>query len=119
MGVVRPGKPFIEGHGDASLTMTCPPPAPPASIRGGRVATAAWLLHWSAAASAQSGNETSVRLNGVPVIRVTADGETSDTARASQIERRLGRLASPSPGNELKVIEVVPLSSGRIGGLLF
>jgi len=92
VGVARPRKPFIEGHGDANLTMTCPPAAP-ASIRGFRVATVAWLLLWSAAATAQSGNEASVRLNGVPVIRVTADGETSATARASQIERRLERLA--------------------------
>jgi small conductance mechanosensitive channel len=37
--------------------------------------------------------EASVRLNGVPVIQVTASGSESATARAARIERRLQRLA--------------------------
>lgn len=41
----------------------------------------------------QSAGEASVRLNGVPVIQVTASGSESATARAARIERRLERLA--------------------------
>jgi small conductance mechanosensitive channel len=51
------------------------------------------LVISASAAYGQSGGEASVRLNGVPVIRVTASGDETATSRASRIERRLERLA--------------------------
>lgn len=51
------------------------------------------LLLSSSVAHGQSVGEASVRLNGVPVIEVTASGNESATARAARIERRLERLA--------------------------
>lgn len=63
-----------------------------------RDTTAGWaigivLVFSAPVAHGQSGGEASVRLNGVPVIQVTASGRESATARAARIERRLERLA--------------------------
>jgi hypothetical protein len=60
--------------------------------------TAGWaictaLVISASVAHGQSAGEASVRLNGVPVIQVTASGSESATARAARIERRLERLA--------------------------
>lgn len=60
--------------------------------------TAGWtigivLVISTSVAHGQSAGEASVRLNGVPVIQVTASGNESATARAARIERRLERLA--------------------------
>ncbi len=60
--------------------------------------TAGWaigivLVLSTSAAHGQSAGEASVRLNGVPVIQVTASGNESATARAARIERRLERLS--------------------------
>lgn len=68
-----------------------------------RDTTAGWaigivLVISAPVAHGQSGGEASVRLNGVPVIQVTASGDESATARAARIERRLERLADR--GNE-------------------
>jgi len=51
------------------------------------------LVISASVAHGQTGGEASVRLNGVPVIQVTASGNESATARAARIERRLERLA--------------------------
>jgi len=51
------------------------------------------LVVSASVAHGQSAGEASVRLNGVPVIQVTASGDESATARAARIERRLERLA--------------------------
>jgi hypothetical protein len=51
------------------------------------------LVLGASVAHAQTGGEASVRLNGVPVIRVMASAGESATARAAGIERRLERLA--------------------------
>jgi hypothetical protein len=63
-----------------------------------RERTAGWaigtvLVISASVAHGQSAGEASVRLNGVPVIQVTASGNESSTARAARIERRLERLA--------------------------
>ena len=51
------------------------------------------LVMSASVARGQSTGEASVRLNGVPVIQVTASGDESAMARAARIERRLERLA--------------------------
>ena len=51
------------------------------------------MVFSASVAHGQTGGEASVRLNGSPVIQVTASGDESATARASRIERRLERLA--------------------------
>jgi small conductance mechanosensitive channel len=56
-------------------------------------AIGAVLVSSASVAHGQSTGEASVRLNGVPVIQVTASGDESATARAARIERRLERLA--------------------------
>jgi len=56
-------------------------------------AIGAVLVISASVAHGQSAGEASVRLNGVPVIQVTASGNESATARAARIERRLERLA--------------------------
>ena len=61
--------------------------------RTARWAIAIVLVVSASAAHGQSAGEAAVRLNGVPVIQVTASGNESATARAARIERRLERLA--------------------------
>lgn len=51
------------------------------------------VLALSASVAYGQTGEAPVRLNGVPVIQVTASGSESATARAARIERRLQRLA--------------------------
>lgn len=57
-------------------------------------------------AGAQVDDEASIRLNGVPVIRVTAAGDESARVRAARIERRLRRLVADD--RALPAIAVVP-----------
>lgn len=64
-----------------------------------------WTLSVSMA-GAQVDGEASVRLNGVPVIRVTTVGDESASVRAARIERRLQRLVAGD--RALPAIAVVP-----------
>ena len=75
----------------------------------------AWTRYWAAAllwtlsvsmAAAQGTGEASVRLNGVPVMRVTATGDESAGVRAARIERRLRRLVARDQA--LPAVTVVP-----------
>lgn len=62
-------------------------------LRASRAVVLALLL-WPLPALAQSSDEAPVRLDGVPVITVTAAGGESASVRAARIERRLERVAA-------------------------